>query len=91
MLRCSDGSLYTGITKDLERRLAQHRSGRGAAYTRSRAPLKVVFTEGRRTRGAALRREAALKALTRAQKLALISPPPSRAWPRRAGPRSTAS
>jgi putative endonuclease len=93
MLRCSDGSIYTGITKDLPRRLAQHRAGRGSAYTRSHLPLRVVFTESRRTRGAALRREAALKALTRGQKLALISaltsPRPSRALPPRGGPPST--
>ena len=67
-VRCSDGSLYTGITTDLKRRLAQHNAGKGGAYTRSRRPVKVVFQERRVTRGAALRREAEIKRWSRAQK-----------------------
>jgi putative endonuclease len=72
MLRCRDGSLYTGATNDLARRLAQHASGRGARYTRSRLPVRLVYEERARDHGAALRREAALKRLARAAKLALV-------------------
>jgi putative endonuclease len=72
LLRCGDGTLYAGITNDLARRLAAHRASRGARYTRGRGPLEVVLTEKKRTRGAALRREAALKRLKRSEKLALL-------------------
>ena len=72
VLRCGDGTLYTGATRDLERRLGQHRAGRGARYTRSRLPVSLVYREAARDRGAALRREAALKRLTRAEKLRLV-------------------
>ncbi len=72
VLRCGDGTLYTGVTCDLTRRLGQHRAGRGARYTRSRLPVRLVFREPAADRGAALRREAALKRLTRAEKLRLI-------------------
>lgn len=72
ILRCRDGSLYTGMTNDLPRRLSIHRSGRGGAYTRSRLPVRLVYSERRRTRGAALRREAELKRLPRSAKLALV-------------------
>jgi putative endonuclease len=75
ILRCADGSLYTGITNDLARRLAAHRAGRGGAYTRARLPVRVAYTERRPDRGAALRREAAIKALTRREKLALVRRP----------------
>ena len=71
MLRCRDGSLYTGITNDLPRRLAAHHAGRGARYTRSRLPVRLVYREARANRSAALRREAAIKRLPRAAKLAL--------------------
>jgi predicted GIY-YIG superfamily endonuclease len=71
MLRCRDGSLYTGMTNDLARRLAAHRTGRGAAYTRSRLPVRLVYVEGRRSRGAALSREAQIKRLNRRAKLVL--------------------
>jgi putative endonuclease len=73
MLRCRDGSLYTGATNDLGRRLKRHAAGRGARYTRSRLPVILAYQERAGDRGAALRREAALKALTRAKKLALIA------------------
>ena len=73
ILECSDKSLYTGITNDLDRRLEEHRTGRGAKYTKYRNPLKVRYTESRRTKGAALTREATIKSLARAQKLALIA------------------
>jgi len=71
-LRCGDGSLYTGITNDLARRLAAHRAGKASAYTRSRRPLRLVYREPARDRSAALRREAAIKRLTRRAKLELI-------------------
>jgi len=72
LLRCRDGSLYTGITNDLARRLAAHREGKGGAYTRSRGPLRLVYRELAPDRSAALRREAAIKRLPRKEKLQLI-------------------
>jgi putative endonuclease len=72
LLRCGDGSLYTGITNDLARRLAAHRAGKASAYTRSRRPLRLAYREVVRDRSAALRREAAIKRLTRQAKLELI-------------------
>ena len=72
ILRCGDGTLYTGMTDDPERRLAAHRSGHGAKYTRGRGPLELVYSEACGTRGDALRREAAIKRLPRAKKLRLI-------------------
>jgi putative endonuclease len=73
LLACGDGSLYAGATNDLARRLAAHGSGRGGRYTRSRLPVALVHSERAADRGAALRREAALKRLTRAEKLALVA------------------
>jgi putative endonuclease len=75
MLRCRDGTLYTGATNDLERRLATHGRGKGAAYTRARLPVTLVWSEPAEDRSAALRREAALKRLSRGEKLNLIAPP----------------
>lgn len=72
MLRCGDGSLYTGCTDDVERRLAVHNSGKGAKYTRSRLPVTLVYRENVADKSAALRREAAIKALPRAKKLVLL-------------------
>ena len=72
MLRCKDGSLYTGWTNDLEHRLAIHNSGRGAKYTRGRGPLELVYSEELPDMEAALRRECAIKKLRREQKLALL-------------------
>jgi putative endonuclease len=71
LLRCRDGSLYTGITNDLHRRLASHRSGKASAYTRSRRPLALAYQETLPDRGSALKREAAIRRLSRAEKLAL--------------------
>ena len=71
LLRCRDGSLYTGITNDLARRLEAHQRGTASAYTRSRRPLAHAYREVLPDRGAALRREAAIKRLPRAAKLAL--------------------
>ena len=73
ILRCGDGSLYTGITDDLQRRLKMHESGKGAKYTRGRGPLTVVYTERQSDRSAALRRECAIKKLPRSKKLELIN------------------
>jgi putative endonuclease len=75
VLRCRDGSLYTGITNDLTRRLAAHRAGTASAYTRSRRPVRLAYREPQPAKGAALRREAAIKRLTRAQKLVLVRRP----------------
>jgi putative endonuclease len=75
LVRCADGTLYTGVTTDLARRLRMHASGRGARYTRGRGPFEVLHTEVHLTRGDALRREAALKRLSRQAKLALASGP----------------
>ena len=72
VLRCADGSLYTGITNDLARRLAAHRAGTASRYTRSRRPVRLVYRERRRSRSAALKREAAIKRLPRAAKLRII-------------------
>ncbi len=73
LLACADGSLYCGATSDLARRLAAHQAGRGARYTRSRLPVRVAWSEPARDQGAALRREAAVKRLTRREKLALVA------------------
>jgi putative endonuclease len=75
MLRCRDGTLYTGATNNLERRVATHGRGRGAAYTRARLPVTLVYSEPAPDRSAALRREAALKRLSRAEKLLLVHAP----------------
>ncbi len=72
MLRCRDGSLYTGITNDLARRLVRHRAGTASAYTRVRRPVRLVYQERQPDRGAALRREAALRRLSRGEKLRLL-------------------
>ncbi len=72
VLRCADGSLYTGITNHLARRLAAHRAGTASRYTRARRPVRLVHQERRRTRSAALKREAAIKRLPRAAKLAML-------------------
>ena len=72
ILRCGDGSLYTGITVDIQARLAQHRDGTGAKYTRGRGPLELIYVEDCEDHSVALKREHQIKALTRAEKLALI-------------------
>lgn len=72
MVRCADGSLYTGWTNDLQRRLAAHNAGTGAKYTKSRRPVELCYFEAFDTKEEAMRREAAIKGLTRAQKLALM-------------------
>ena len=72
MLRCGDGSLYTGWTNDLERRLRRHQAGRGGKYTRSRLPVELVYFEELPSPRDAMRREWQIKQLTRKQKLELI-------------------
>ena len=72
ILRCADGTFYTGYAMDLEQRCAAHNDGRGARYTAGRRPVRVVYSEACPTVSHALRREHALKRLTRAGKEALI-------------------
>lgn len=72
ILRCADGTLYTGSTDDVARRFAVHNSGKGAKYTRGRTPVEVVYTEEYESCSAALKREYAIKQLTRQQKLKMI-------------------
>ncbi|MBW2533474.1 MAG: GIY-YIG nuclease family protein [Deltaproteobacteria bacterium] len=72
ILRCADGTLYTGITTDPERRLAEHNAGTGARYTAPRRPVEMVYVEGAEDRAAAARREHAIKRLRRGEKLALV-------------------
>ncbi|MDE2293491.1 MAG: GIY-YIG nuclease family protein [Elusimicrobia bacterium] len=72
VVRCADGTLYTGVTTDLARRVAQHNAGRGAAYTRARRPVSLVWSRPARSRSAALKREAAIKALPRGGKDRLV-------------------
>ena len=79
LLRCADGTLYTGFTNDLARRLAAHNAGRGAKYTRGRRPVELVYWESFSNKSSALRREYAIKQLPRRQKLTQIqSSVPSR-------------
>ena len=73
ILRCADGTLYTGYSDDPERRARVHNAGKGAKYTRSRLPVELVYREALGDKSAALRREREIKKLSRAQKLALIS------------------
>ena len=72
ILRCQDDTLYTGYTTDPMRRLKVHQSGKGAKYTRSRLPVELVYREELLDKSSALQREAAIKALSRAEKLTLI-------------------
>ena len=72
ILRCRDGSLYTGITTDVQKRLEAHKVGKGAKYTRGRGPLELVYREECGDHSHALKRELEIKTLTRQQKLLLI-------------------
>ena len=72
IVRCGDGSLYTGITTDVNRRCKQHNAGTASRYTRSRRPVKLVYQEVRRNQSSALKREVAIKDMTRQEKLAMI-------------------
>jgi putative endonuclease len=73
MMECEDTSIYTGITTDVERRLAEHKAGKASHYTSARKAKKLLRVEEHPDRGAALKREAQIKSWTRAQKLSLIS------------------
>jgi len=73
ILRCADGKLYTGITTDLARRLSQHDAGRASKFTRVRRPVEMVYNRSIRGQSAALKREAAIKSLTRREKEKLIA------------------
>ncbi|MCD8382898.1 MAG: GIY-YIG nuclease family protein [Clostridiales bacterium] len=86
IVKCSDGTLYTGSTTNVSRRVRTHNAGKGAKYTRSRRPVALVYQEETESWPAALRREAAIKRLPRAKKIALIQragseepPPPQQA------------
>ncbi len=72
ILKCSDGSLYTGWTNNLDKRVEDHNSGKGAKYTRSRRPVVLAYYEQFETKDEAMRREWEIKRLTRKKKLALI-------------------
>ena len=73
ILECKDGTLYTGITDDLERRLTAHQAGKGAKYTRGRGPLVLRYVENCEDHSQALRREYAVKQLTKTEKRKLCS------------------
>ena len=72
ILKCKDDTLYTGITTDLKRRLAEHKAGTGAAYTRSHGALKMVYSERKKNRSTASKREAEIKKWSRSKKLGLV-------------------
>ena len=71
LLLCKDRSIYTGITNDLEKRFMAHKAGTGARYTRSRKPVKILYSETYRSKGRALKREAEIKSWPRVKKIAL--------------------
>ena len=73
IVRCADHSLYTGVATDVAARVVTHNSGKGAKYTRGRRPVRLVYQETASTRGAALKREFAIKRLTRAAKRRLVA------------------
>lgn len=72
LIRCSDDSLYTGIAKDLEKRLAVHKNGKGSVYVRARLPFSLVYTEKHKDRSRATKREMEIKKMTRQEKEKLI-------------------
>lgn len=73
LLECADGSLYTGITTDVSRRLAEHKAGKGGHYTRAKKVYRLLYTEKQPNRSLALKREAEIKKFSRKQKLALCA------------------
>ena len=89
ILECSDGTLYTGWTTDLERRVKVHNAGRGSKYTRLRRPVRLVYSERLPDRSGAQKRELAIKRLPRAKKMALITASSANAKPRRSSSRRT--
>lgn len=91
VVRCNDGSLYTGITTDVGARVATHSAGKGAAYTRARRPVELVFWARARTMSSALKRELRLKALSRDEKLRLVASRPLRPPPVRRATKTPAA
>lgn len=85
ILRCADGTLYTGITNDVNRRCERHNAGTGSRYTRSRLPVQMEYQETQATRGLALKREFAIKAMSRLEKESLIRSALSARKPSRKG------
>ena len=73
IIECKDGSLYTGVTTDLTRRIETHESGKGAKYTRGRGPFKLVYSKNFRSKGKALKREFEIKLLSKGEKLKLCA------------------
>ena len=73
ILRCADGTLYPGITNDLERRMVEHETGQGAKHTKGRGPFEIVYRENCQDRGIASKRESEIKSLDRKAKLLLVS------------------
>lgn len=73
ILECGDGSLYTGCTTDVQKRVIKHAAGKGATYTKTHLPVKLVYVEKLTDKSSALKREAAIKSLQRIEKIALIS------------------
>jgi len=73
LIRCKDGALYTGITTDVDRRFAEHQSGKGAKYLRGKAPLTLAFQQKIGSHSAALKAEASIKKLSKAEKEAIIN------------------
>ena len=72
-MQCGDNSLYTGITNDVEARVTQHNAGKGAKYTRSRCPVRLVYTENAENRSEALRREVQIKNMRTSHKRTLVA------------------
>ena len=72
ILNCADGTLYTGITNDLDRRIKAHNAGTASKYTRVRRPVSIAYSEEVETKGDALRRELQIKRLTRSEKMAIV-------------------
>jgi putative endonuclease len=75
VVKCRDESLYTGITTDISRRISEHNSKKGAFYTQNKTPVELVYQEAMANQSQARKREAAIKRLTRAEKIELISSP----------------
>jgi putative endonuclease len=73
MIRCDDGSLYTGISTDVDRRYCQHQAGLGAKFFRTRRPVQIAYREGGHDRRSASRREVVIKKMSRREKLSLIA------------------
>ncbi len=72
ILRCKDGTLYTGSTNDIEKRIAVHNAGKGAKYTRGRLPVRLLYSESFQTKSEALKRELAIKKMSKLEKLSLL-------------------